>query len=72
MNETTLQIEGMSCGHCVGQVRKALARVEGLSVCEVTVGQARVTYDPNVTELNDVVEAVKEAGYEVRPAGRAA
>ena len=72
MNETTLQIEGMSCGHCVGQVRKALVRVEGLSVCEVTVGQARVTYDPNVTELNDVVEAVKEAGYEVRPAGRAA
>ena len=72
MNETTLQIEGMSCGHCVGQVRNALARVEGLSVCEVTVGQARVTYDPNVVEPSEIVEAVKEAGYEVRFAGRVA
>lgn len=72
MNETTLQIDGMSCGHCVGQVRKALARVEGLQRCEVTVGEARVTYDPDVTELGDIVEAVKGAGYDVRPAGRAA
>jgi copper chaperone CopZ len=72
MNETTLQIEGMSCGHCVGQVRKALAGVEGLSVCEVTVGQARVTYDPNVVEPSEIVEAVKEVGYEVRFAGRVA
>lgn len=72
MNEITLQIEGMSCGHCVGQIRRALARVEGLQHCEVTVGEARVIYDPNVSGLGDIVEAVKEAGYDVRPAGRAA
>ena len=72
MNEITLQIDGMSCGHCVGQVRRALTRVEGLERCEVTIGEARVIYDPDVTELGDIVEAVKEAGYDVRPAGRAA
>ncbi|MGE3151254.1 MAG: heavy-metal-associated domain-containing protein [Nitrospiraceae bacterium] len=72
MIETTFQIEGMSCGHCVGQVQRALARLEGLSVCEVTVGQARVTYDPSAIEPKDIVEVVKEAGYEVCPAGRVA
>ncbi len=72
MSETTLQIEGMTCSHCVGQVREALARVEGLQRCEVTIGQAQVTYDPSVIELRAIADAVKAAGYEVRLAGRAA
>jgi copper chaperone len=72
MNETTLRIEGMSCGHCVGQVRKALAGIDGLQIQEVKVGQATVTYDPNLIELAEIVEAVKEAGYEALPVGRAA
>ena len=29
---TTIKIDGMSCGHCVQSVRKALEGVEGVTV----------------------------------------
>ena len=34
--ETTIQINGMSCGHCVSAVRKALTAVPGVTVGDVT------------------------------------
>ena len=40
MNDVTLRIEGMSCGHCVGQVRNALARLDGVQVHQIRVGEA--------------------------------
>ena len=72
MNQVTLQIEGMSCGHCVGQVRNALARLDGVQVHQVKVGEAGLSYDPETLTLTEIVEAVKRAGYEVQAAGRAA
>lgn len=72
MNDATLKIEGMSCGHCVGQVRNALARLDGVQVHRVTVGEAGLSYDPEAVTLTEIVEAVKQAGYGVRAAGRAA
>ena len=58
-------IEGMSCGHCVGAVRKALAEVDGMIVEEVDVGSATVTYDPERTSVHAVSKAVEMAGYAV-------
>jgi copper chaperone len=40
MDELTLKITGMSCGHCVGQVTKALTRLDGVQVHSVKVGEA--------------------------------
>ena len=70
MNDVRLKIEGMSCGHCVGQVRNALVRLDGVQVRRVTVGEAALRYDPEAVTLTDIVEAVKQAGYEVQTAGR--
>ena len=72
MSDITLRIEGMSCGHCVGQVRNALARVEGVRVQHVTIGEARVSYDAYAVALDDLVHAIKRAGYEASAEGRAA
>lgn len=72
MNDVTLRIEGMSCGHCVGQVRNALARLDGVQVHQIQVGEASLSYDPETLALPEIVEAVKRAGYEVESAGRAA
>ena len=58
-------IEGMSCGHCVGAVRKALTEVDGVIVEQVAVGSATVTYDPAKTSLDAVSKAVEKAGYAV-------
>jgi copper chaperone len=66
MEQTTLQIDGMSCGHCVSRVQKALARVDGVHVDQVEVGSARVTYDPERVSLQRLREAVEDAGYDVQ------
>jgi copper chaperone CopZ len=72
MNPITLQIEGMSCGHCVGQVRNAMARLDGVQIHEVKVGEASLSYDPALVSPKEIVEAVQAAGYDVSPAWRAA
>lgn len=53
MDELTLKITGMSCGHCVGQVTKALTRLDGVQVHSVKVGEAIVVYDPGTRSHGD-------------------
>ena len=61
----TLKIEGMSCGHCVGAVRRALEEIEGVAVQAVEIGTAQISYDPEEVDPTRLVEAVEEAGYTV-------
>lgn len=63
---TTLKVTGMSCGHCVGAVRRALESVPGVKVETVEIGAATVTYDPAATAREALVDAIEEAGYEVK------
>jgi copper chaperone len=68
MESMMLQIEGMSCGHCVASVKRALEGVDGVQVEQVDVGSASVAYDPSRTDADRITRAVEEAGYAVRPA----
>ena len=72
METLTLHINGMSCGHCVGQVTKALTQLDGVRVNSVRVGEAQVAYNRTLITPSDIARAVTEAGYEVQPVGRAA
>lgn len=65
MERINLQINGMTCGHCVASVKRALAQVGGASVESVNVGSAQVAYDPAATSPAGLGEAVRDAGYEV-------
>lgn len=68
--ETTLTVEGMSCPSCVRHIDDALREVKG--VREVSVqfehGQVRVRHDSAAANVNALVEALKNAGYESAPA----
>ncbi|MFN2565902.1 MAG: heavy-metal-associated domain-containing protein [Gemmatimonadaceae bacterium] len=72
MERLTMNIAGMSCGHCVHTVTKALKDLDGVTVEKVAVGSATVSYDAGTTSLEQITDAVAEAGYEARPAGQAA
>jgi len=62
MEAITLKVTGMTCGHCVGTVTKALEHVSGVESAEVSLekGQAVVTgrADPQA-----LIDALKEEGY---------
>ena len=65
--ETSLTVQGMTCASCVSRVEEALAAVGG--VLEATVNlatdRATVRYVPGATELRDLAQVVRDAGYEV-------
>ena len=62
-----LDIEGMSCGHCVASVTQALREMPGVDVKNVTIGAAQVSYEPDKVSPGDIVLAVEDAGYSAQP-----
>ena len=58
----TIAISGMSCEHCVRAVREALARLEGVTVENVEIGAATVSYGDAVGR-EEVIAAIEDAGY---------
>jgi copper chaperone CopZ len=68
MKQIRLEIEGMSCGHCVASVRSALAGLAGVQVADVRIGEATVTLDPAQASVGELIDAVQDAGYEAREA----
>ena len=63
MEQVNLKIDGMSCGHCVGAVKQALTKVDGVTITSLSVGQAVVGYDPAKADVPTIIEAVTDAGY---------
>ena len=63
--EKKLNVEGMSCQHCVAHVTQALEAVEGVSRVEVSLEDASaiVEFDGAVSD-EALIAAVKNAGYE--------
>jgi copper chaperone len=65
MRTISLKIDGMSCGHCVAHVRRALAAVEGVQVEQVDIGSASASWDPRCTDPERIAQAIEDAGYAV-------
>ena len=63
VRQATLHIEGMSCGHCLNAVNRALSSVPGVRIDAVRIGRADVSYDETTTTVSELEGAVAEAGY---------
>ena len=68
MRDLTLDIEGMSCSHCLNAVNRALAEVPGVEVRSVTMGGADLRYDEGGVEPSAIEAAVTGAGYPAKAA----
>jgi copper chaperone len=68
MTEKTLNVEGMSCGHCKAAVEEELSKLPGVeySNADPQKGTVQVRYDEGRTTDEDLQGAVEEAGYTVR------
>ena len=64
MQTVRLSITGMSCGHCVARVSKTLSALDGLEVEDVRIGSANLRFDPERQSLEEILEAVRDVGYE--------
>ncbi len=61
--QTTINVTGMTCGHCVAAVTKALEKINGVEKAEVDLEkeQAIVTGD---ADREAMLAAIKQEGYD--------
>jgi Cu+-exporting ATPase len=70
MTETTktviMPVQGMSCAACQVHIEKALRETPGVSDAQVNLmdHRARITYNPTVAQPEQLIHAVRKAGYD--------
>ncbi len=69
MQTVLLKITGMTCGGCVNSVTHVLKAISGIDDVKVSLptGEASVQYNEKVTSPDQMVSAIKAAGYGVEP-----
>lgn len=60
-----INIEGMSCMHCVMHVKSALSEVKGVTAVDVNLKEKYAAVDGENLNDNDLKHAVEDAGYDV-------
>ncbi|OIJ13066.1 copper resistance protein CopZ [Anaerobacillus alkalilacustris] len=67
MNQITISVEGMSCGHCKAAVEGVLGKLEGVSSAEVNLASKNVTvqFDSSKVSEDKLKNEIEEAGYDV-------
>jgi copper chaperone len=66
MRRATLDIQAMSCGHCLNAVNRALSALPGVEIESVAIGRADVRFDETITSPAQLEAAVGNAGYPAR------
>jgi copper chaperone CopZ len=66
--QTTINVSGMTCGHCVSAVTMELSLLPSVTEVEVDLesGQVTITSDAAL-EQAQLATAIDEAGYELVP-----
>ena len=65
MESVHLNIEGMTCEHCVRAIDGRLRKTPGVQVDKVVVGAVDLHYDKSRISLDDISELISDEGYTV-------
>ncbi|CDQ40016.1 MULTISPECIES: copper chaperone CopZ [Virgibacillus] len=67
MTNKTLNVQGMSCGHCVNSIEESVGELNGVETLKVHLqdGKVDVIFDPDKVNLKDIIEVIEEQGYDV-------
>ena len=64
--QTTINVSGMTCGHCVSAVTMELSLLASVTEVEVNLEAGQVTITSNAAlDPTQLATAVDEAGYEL-------
>lgn len=63
-----LRITGMTCAACSARIEKVLNRQEGVEAAvNLATETARVTFDPRQTNVDAILEVIRDTGYGASP-----
>src|SRR5919106_2733460 len=62
---STIPVSGMTCAGCSSRVQRALQQSPGVSAANVNLmtGSATIEFDPSATNIERLVETIRETGY---------
>ncbi|MCR2822417.1 copper chaperone CopZ [Lederbergia panacisoli] len=68
MENITLKVEGMSCGHCVKAVEGSVGKLQGVSNVKVNLeaGTVAVEFNNNEVNVDQIKETIDDQGYDVK------
>ncbi|WP_141432572.1 copper chaperone CopZ [Bacillus sp. 03113] len=68
MEKVTLNVEGMSCGHCVKAIEGSVGELNGVSSVKVHLeeGTVDVEYNTDIVTLDSIKETIDDEGYDVK------
>ncbi|PEI63720.1 copper chaperone CopZ [Bacillus toyonensis] len=68
MEQLTLKVEGMSCGHCVNSIESSVKELNGVEKVKVQLaeGTVEVTIDSSAITLKNIVAVIEDQGYDVQ------
>ena len=67
MEHITMNVEGMSCGHCKKAVEDSVGELNGVEKVDVSLDEGEVTiaFNSNDVTLDDIRETIEDQGYDV-------
>jgi len=71
MTHQVIQVDGMTCGHCVETVTQAVQSLQGIQKVTVDLDKNQVTldYDEQKIGLAGISAKITEVGFEVKENG---
>ncbi|MGD6968634.1 copper chaperone CopZ [Rossellomorea vietnamensis] len=68
MEKITLNVSGMSCGHCVKAVEGSVGELKGVQSVGVNLdsGKVDVTYNSEEVTVETIKETIDDQGYDVQ------
>ncbi|RXT07055.1 copper ion binding protein [Ammoniphilus sp. CFH 90114] len=65
MKNVLLQVEGMSCGHCVKAIEGALKEIGAAGQVNLANKSVSVSYDEAKVTIESIKEVIEDQGYDV-------
>lgn len=65
--QITLQVQGMTCGHCVKSVENSVGAMNGVErvLVELNNGTVAVEYNDNEVNVQSIKDTIEDQGYTV-------
>ncbi|WP_277584261.1 copper chaperone CopZ [Psychrobacillus antarcticus] len=68
MENVTLNVSGMTCGHCVSAVEGSVGKLDGVQEVKVhlDLGKVEVAFDQEKVNVDKIKAAIDDQGYDVK------
>lgn len=63
-----LNVEGMSCNHCVNSIKSAVGDIDGVTNVDVSLEDKTVTveYNPDKVKVGHIKITIEDEGYSIK------